>query len=903
MSRMDWYGLVPTILRNELDQTARAKLQARVADLCTAILSYVMEMACRYSRTAAFGQNFRTLCTSEALEKVKQSEADLAVFDEDLVKIPVEQLLEHLDQPMTADTEGVEPKEPEMPNLLESLHVGNPWSNMTNGHDKDYKAPPKAMELFSKFVRWECTDERLLWISSGIGEGMTTVFLGLIHQFRMPMERDDELFHLSFFFFDHRSPAQDNPAAALRNLIWGILARQPRLERHLERKYETTVRESFDHANDFLALSGVFYDMIQDSSFSKTCFVVDALDECSSEEGCWGLEDLIRLINSSMQQSDKVRWLISSNYSSNMEKSLENCRHETLRDLSDVNILGDFIRSQAAKVASEKNYDSELKENVVQRLRQNPYCNYLWVDIVLNALRAEDIWQVTEFLDEMREIRDLESLYDHIRKTKILPSKDKDYCKQVLEVMAVVRHSLPISELEPLVQLKQRVDLKVIIGKCSAFLQTKDGIVSFQHQSAKDYVQRIFLNNNSTFTQMKLTRACFNLNWKKNKPLDCGKTDTQETKPSMSNYALVNWMSHLLATSKIACTSTDKDILDLFEKTSSDVCCFLQQHLVYWVDALVQKDMLATAASELQKLDLGFQHSEWKGLHTRIRDAHHFLRLHQATASTATLPASNTLLFCPAESLVRQDCLQSLFPWITSTPKAAQRWTGGLTTLKGHRDWVRAVVFSADGKLIVSGSDDSTVRVWDAETGLVQHSLEVNRGYIYSVAISSKGIVAVGSSDYSVTLWEVDAGRQIARFSEFGTINSLRFADDGNTLVAASSWGIWLYEALNGSDLWEKKPMDMIEDLVRSVALTSNGKLLAVAKDDCITIWDLENVSKIETIDGISSPVNSVAFSKSGNLLASGAEDGTIGIWTMGKYLEGGRWEAGEQLHMLRSAS
>ena len=38
-------------------------------------------------------------------------------------------------------------------------------------------------------------------------------------------------------------------------------------------------------------------------------------------------------------------------------------------------------------------------------------------------------------------------------------------------------------------------------------------------------------------------------------------------------------------------------------------------------------------------------------------------------------------------------------------------------TLTGHSDWVRSVAYSPDGKHIVSGSDDKTVKVWDSQTG------------------------------------------------------------------------------------------------------------------------------------------------------------------------------------------
>jgi len=63
-----------------------------------------------------------------------------------------------------------------------------------------------------------------------------------------------------------------------------------------------------------------------------------------------------------------------------------------------------------------------------------------------------------------------------------------------------------------------------------------------------------------------------------------------------------------------------------------------------------------------------------------------------------------------------------------------------LQTLEGHTDWVNSVAFSPDGKQIVSGSNDRTVRRWDAATG--QQLLPALEGHIapvYSVAFSPNG--------------------------------------------------------------------------------------------------------------------------------------------------------------------
>ena len=72
---------------------------------------------------------------------------------------------------------------------------------------------------------------------------------------------------------------------------------------------------------------------------------------------------------------------------------------------------------------------------------------------------------------------------------------------------------------------------------------------------------------------------------------------------------------------------------------------------------------------------------------------------------------------------------------------------GQLAVLKGHINSVTSVAFSPDGKKIVSGSYDQTIRVWDAETGKeIIQPLEGHSGYVNSVAFSPDGKKIVSGS-------------------------------------------------------------------------------------------------------------------------------------------------------------
>ena len=86
-------------------------------------------------------------------------------------------------------------------------------------------------------------------------------------------------------------------------------------------------------------------------------------------------------------------------------------------------------------------------------------------------------------------------------------------------------------------------------------------------------------------------------------------------------------------------------------------------------------------------------------------------------------------------------------------------WNAALQTPEGHSGPVRSVAFSLYGKLVVSGSDDRTIQLWDTITGAALQTLEGYLDSVMSVAFSpdSKQVV-MGSYDGIVWLWDTIAG-------------------------------------------------------------------------------------------------------------------------------------------------
>jgi sterol desaturase/sphingolipid hydroxylase (fatty acid hydroxylase superfamily) len=199
--------------------------------------------------------------------------------------------------------------------------------------------------------------------------------------------------------------------------------------------------------------------------------------------------------------------------------------------------------------------------------------------------------------------------------------------------------------------------------------------------------------------------------------------------------------------------------------------------------------------------------------------------------------------------------------------------------LKGHTRPVRSVAISADGEWIVSGSYDQTVKVWNARTGQEKGTLSGHRGFVLSVAIRADGRQIVSAStDGTIKLWDAVSGSlQTTLSHDTGAIPGVALSGDGRYLVSTSWTAARLWEVPLEQEL---ATFTGHANLVYGVAITPDGKEVVTGGfDNTVRLWDARDGKEKLTLTGHTGPVYSVAIHPDSGCIVSGSKDATVKVW------------------------
>jgi len=252
-----------------------------------------------------------------------------------------------------------------------------------------------------------------------------------------------------------------------------------------------------------------------------------------------------------------------------------------------------------------------------------------------------------------------------------------------------------------------------------------------------------------------------------------------------------------------------------------------------------------------------------------------------------------------------------------------------LDVLKGHENVITALEFvdfddhnrnytdnSRVWLLLLSGSQDRTIKLWDVDEGVLLQSLPAHHDVVWHIAVKDDTHILTSSQDRTIKLWRIDIHphrdnnenndnnddndgipclvmqREITRNTAFSAAPAVCWHPSGSYFVSGhtdNAIRIWTYPACEVVMTFEGIWCGGHSDTITTLAISPNGKhLISGSEDKTVKIWKFPDFSSttttatttasslLKTLDDHDESVTSVAISPEGKLFATSSYDDTI---------------------------
>ena len=447
----------------------------------------------------------------------------------------------------------------------------------------------------SDFQQWRNDQQsHLLWIKGDPGKGKTMLLCGIINELK---KLTAETHLLSFFFCQATDLRINNATAILRGLLFLLINQQPSLISYVQQQHDLAGKSLFEDVNAWVTLSDIFTRILEDPSLKSTYLIIDALDECVAAD----LPKLLDFIVRKSSVSSRVKWIVSSRVWPTIEKYLDTAIQKVklcleLNEESVSAAVATYIQLKVESLAKRNKYGSDTRDAVQRYLSLNANGTFLWVALVCQELSNTPEWKVLRKLTAFPP--GLDALYRRMI-DQIRDSEDAELCTRILAAVSAVYRPLTLDELVSVVDMPDGVageyeTLSEIIRLCGSFLTLQKHIISFVHQSAKDFlvgkayseifpssIEHVHRNIFSRLLQVMsdtLKRDIYGLG-------DPGVSIDQVRQPdsdplSPIRYPCVYWIDHLYD----SCADGDEHKVYLQNGRGADT--FIKEKYLYWLEAL-----------------------------------------------------------------------------------------------------------------------------------------------------------------------------------------------------------------------------------------------------------------------------------------------------------------------------
>ena len=705
--------------------------------------------------------------------------------------------------------------------------------------------------VLSKFMKWVKDDPlAILWLAGMAGTGKTSIAVSLC---RMLREEPTLLFGGGFFCSRSAGSITRTDVRAILPTLAMLLAGKSQefaemLASELEKDQYLGHKPVGEQIGPLLRSPlGVL-----SSSTRPIVFVIDALDECNSEQE---LSELLKLI-ADLKCDAKVKFILTSRPELHIRDTpISNSAHNTILQLHTINVeevtsdIQLYIRGTLEASTTEAAWYSDHDVDLLVSLSAGLFIFASTVlKYVLQRKEKEDrqdrLRKATSAVaTRSAAISAVNKVYELVladaSQSEVVDEEELERMKNILACILTARTSLSVEALAALVD--------VTPGRLRGALERLHSLVFLPdddsqpgphtlHSSFGDYLfgrGRVETRISKSLGHDILARGCLKRLAGDDLCFNISRSDSSfrpnpkrppDALPLSLAYACMHWAHHIESAS----------IRSAFDV---EIARNFRTKFLFWLEALsvlgkigVASVIVRIARSAVSQIRMFHLHPlicsqiENPLVSQFLGDADTFIASsYEAINRSAAHIYISALPFAAKDSLVFRDFVP-LCTGIVSVTTTGIECHGSrlVATLTGHTAAVRSVAYSPNGRHLVSGSDDKTVRIWDTENGAeIISPLQSADGFVYCVAFSPNGqYIAAGTYHGVVYVWGVSNGSTALH----------RLRGHSNSVL--------------------------------SVAYSTDGILIASSSGDAtIRLWNATTGLEVSTMIGHTERVNAVAFS------------------------------------------
>lgn len=261
--------------------------------------------------------------------------------------------------------------------------------------------------------------------------------------------------------------------------------------------------------------------------------------------------------------------------------------------------------------------------------------------------------------------------------------------------------------------------------------------------------------------------------------------------------------------------------------------------------------------------------------HAAVQNPYVSLLAHSGDIKSVIFSPDGTLIATASnDQTTNRDYTIKLWSWPLGTL---------VTTLTGHKGAINDIAFSPDSQYLASASSDNTVKIWSVSARELTLTLEGHTDRVRCISFNPDStFLCSAGADNAIKVWRIPQGSiefSVKNDSWLTQYSSVSINADNTYLATANSNEIEIY---SWPEMRLIKRLAGHSSIITKIVFSSDGLWLASAsKDNSVKLWSLEDMSLSASFIGHTENINSVAFTPDSQYLASASSDRTIRIWSL----------------------